>query len=212
MLRSHNVLKGHVVVNRQSTSRQFCPVCRGTGHVEHSHHCPACGGQGEITPRTLNGHWNPYLLFKNSEVNEAFLSAAVELCDGDFGTLQLFDSANRALRIVAQRGFKTEFLRFFESVKHQNSACGSAIKTKHHILVPDVGNDPIFKDSESGKVLLRARVSSVQSMPLAGPSGQVLGVVSTHYRKLRVPPGFHGHEFQQLTWRYTSLIEQQLQQ
>ncbi len=147
---------------------------------------------------------------KNSEVNQTFLSAVVELCGGDFGTLQLFDSANRVLRIVAQRGFKTEFLCFFETVSKQSCCCGSAMKTRRPIVVPDVENDPVFKNCRSGEVLVRAEVSSVQSMPLADPSGQVLGVVSTHYRKLCVPPGFQGQQFEELSRQYTSLIAQQL--
>ncbi len=113
---------------------------------------------------------------------QQFLDAAIAASGADFGNVQWFNPATQALRIIAQRGFGQEFLRFF-AVVHGNGSCGSAAQARSRIVVEDVRSDDIFRGNESGEMLLRANVLAVQSTPLIGPSGQLAGVVSTHYRR-----------------------------
>jgi GAF domain-containing protein len=123
---------------------------------------------------------NPYLRFAGNALLREFLASVIDATAADFGTVQLFDSTNRVLRIVAQHGFESEFLNYFDTVSNSKECvCGAAMKGRSHIVVTDVATDPLFSD-ESRSVLLRANVRSVQSTPLIDPLGKFVGMVSTH--------------------------------
>jgi GAF domain-containing protein len=92
------------------------------------------------------------------------------------------------LRIAAHRGFGREFLDHFQTVAEgDHCVCGTSLKTRTRLLVPDVTSDPLFENSESRQVLLRAEVRAVQSTPLITPEGRFIGMVATHYRRSQVP-------------------------
>jgi DNA-binding NarL/FixJ family response regulator len=130
---------------------------------------------------------NPYLQFAASGLISEFLASIIDATAADFGNVQLFDSMNRALRIVAQRGFENEFLSYFDTVTvKERCACGTAMKNRSRIVVTDVAIDPIFSSDVRG-VLLRANVFSVQSTPLIDMSGNFVGMVSTHYGRAGGP-------------------------
>jgi hypothetical protein len=147
---------------------------------------------------------------------QQFLQAAIKASGADFGNIQLFDSATRTLRIAAQHGFSGEFLRFFKVVYGTDTSCGSAADTRSRVIVEDVCSDAIFAGNESGEMVLRANVRAVQSTPLIGESGQLLGVLSTHYRKPGVPSAAMLVELDRVTQDHVTQMErkpaQQFQQ
>jgi hypothetical protein len=130
---------------------------------------------------------NPYLLFKSSAQIPALLLSAIEATGADFGNVQLFDASNQELRIVAQQGFGSGFLTYFERVLPRSCSCGEALNRGSRVVVPDVGSDPLFRDRQTQDVMQRAHVRSVQSTPLFNRSGKLIGVVSTHFDR---PRGF----------------------
>lgn len=170
-----------------------CPVCRGKGTIDETTVCPACFGDGHVAGR--NEHGSPYKVLGQAVFLPELLRSAIEVCAADFGNIQLFDSSGQALRIVAQHGFGREFLRFFAIVRDQEAACGTAMRLRSRMIVTEVSSDPIFKGSRAGEVVLRANVNAVQSTPLIEASGQLLGVLSTHYRR---PGGPSRRELQEL--------------
>lgn len=91
------------------------------------------------------------------------------------------------LRIVGHVGFERPFLDFFSCVSHEGSACGSALVRGARVVVPDVATDPIFAGTRAGEVLLDAGCHAVQSTPLRGASGEVIGMLSTHYASVHAP-------------------------
>jgi len=130
---------------------------------------------------------NPYLRLGHSALISEVLESVIDATDANFGTVQLFDSKNRVLRIVAQHGFEREFLQFFETVSCDvHCACGRAMKERSRVAVADVASDPLFSRDARG-VLLRANVRSVQSTPLIDSLGNFVGVVSTHYNRAGGP-------------------------
>ncbi len=147
-------------------------------------------------PEFLDRHWqtmvpafasrgNPYLQFRHSKWVHELLESAITATDADFGNVQLFDSSLRVLKIVAQVGFSSEFLGYFENVNCEGGcACGVALRKRVRIVVPDVADDPIFSGA-AREVLLRADARSVQSIPLIDPFGRFVGMVSTHHRSPR---------------------------
>jgi len=94
------------------------------------------------------------------------------------------------LRIVANEGFETDFLEYFETVDcSAHCACGVAMNRQSRIVVGDVATNSVLS-GESGQMLLQSNVRSVQSTPLIDMSGRFVGIVSTHYRHVDGPqPG-----------------------
>jgi len=124
---------------------------------------------------------NPFLQFAGNALVSAFLASVIDATAADFGNVQLFDSRCGVLRIVAQRGFENEFLGYFDTVNvKERCACGTAMKSRSRVVVPDVAIDEIFSSDVRG-VLLRANVRSIQSTPLINAEGNFVGMVSTHY-------------------------------
>jgi len=130
----------------------------------------------------LNTRFGPQ---QGRDLVEGALEASIGAAGADRGMLQL--RAPEGLLIVAQRGFDKPFLDFFASVDGDDCACGSAVKQGQRVVVPDVASHPLFAGKPAQPVLARAGVRAVQSTPLQDESGEVLGVISTHYELPRQP-------------------------
>ena len=65
-------------------------------------------------------------------------------------------------------------------LKPGEAACGAAFQLRSRVIVDDVTDSDIFRRQDSLEVLLDSGVRSVQSTPLIGSKGQMLGVFSTH--------------------------------
>jgi len=113
------------------------------------------------------------------------LDVLLMVTDAPLGNIQLLNQRTGMLRIVAQQGFRREFLDFFAEVPAHGSACGTALRRRRRVIVPDVLIDPAFTE-DTRRAMLSANARAVQSTPLVGLTGKVLGVVSTHYREPRV--------------------------
>ena len=109
---------------------------------------------------------------------ESAIDAALVAARARKGNLQL--RCPDGLRIVAHRGFQQAFLDFFARVHDTGAVCGRAMASGARIVVPDVAADPISA-SAAGSVLLEADVRAVQSTPILAASGELLGMISTHY-------------------------------
>jgi two-component sensor histidine kinase len=112
---------------------------------------------------------------------------AIAISEADKGNLQLYDHTSSSLTIAAQQGFQDDFLKFFDSVRGQDSACGAAIATAKQIIVDDVLTSGIFVGQPAQKVLLDAEVRAVVSTPLMSSKERPLGVLSTHFTRPRHP-------------------------
>lgn len=128
------------------------------------------------------------LLRKSSveEVLNEILDAAIEVTEAELGNIQLVDQG--FLRIVTERGCSPEFLRFFQKVSHETtSACAAALVSRSRMIVEDVRSHELFRGTPAGEVLLRDGIRAVQSTPLIGPSGELYGMLSTHFRRPHRP-------------------------
>ena len=113
------------------------------------------------------------------------VARAIEMSGADMGNLQILDPRTNRLRIAAQFGFSGQFLEFFDKVQHNQGPCGAALSRGQRVIVDDVANDPIFRGTESREVVLREGIRAVQSVPLKTFSGQLVGVLSTHFRVVK---------------------------
>jgi PAS domain S-box-containing protein len=114
------------------------------------------------------------------------LANAMTTCGADFGNVQLYNRQAEALEIVAQRGFSQDFLDHFRLVRlDDGSACGQAMRTGERIMIEDVELDPAFEPHRG--IAAVAGFRSVQSTPMKGPGGNVVGMLSVHFRQPHRP-------------------------
>ena len=120
-----------------------------------------------------------------SAVLEEMLTATMDVQGADFGHVQLFDAELGGLVIVVQRNFKPTFLEHFALVRCDDSVCGSAARTRARVVIEDVATDPDFAPHRH--VAAAAGFSAGQSTPLVGHRGELLGMLSTYFRKPHRP-------------------------
>ena len=112
---------------------------------------------------------------------DAVVDTAIAITDAEKGNLQLLDPATGTLTIAAQRGFEALFLNFFASVRDDASACAAAMRSGERVIVEDVRESEIFIGQPSKEVLLDAGVRAVTCTPLIASTGNLLGMISTHF-------------------------------
>jgi GAF domain-containing protein len=87
---------------------------------------------------------------------------------------------------VAQRGFGPGFLDPLSSVSVDSSeVCARAAKQRKRVIVEDVQTDPQFASHQA--VAAAAGYRGVQSTPIMSRTGELLGVLSTHFRDPQRP-------------------------
>jgi PAS domain S-box-containing protein len=115
------------------------------------------------------------------------LNVAIDICDADKGNIQLFDTASGALNLVTQSGFEPAFLELFANVKDGASACGVAMHLHQRVIVEDITESDIYAENSLLEMMSDAGVRAVQSVPLVSSSGNLLGIISTHFSEPHRP-------------------------
>src|SRR5829696_2381785 len=118
---------------------------------------------------------------------QAILETLVEVHSADFGLLSLFNPATQCLSPAASFGFDSATLATLANVPigTGEGACGSAFATKKRAIVEDVETDERF---ECYLALAReAGFQAVHSTPILTQHGDVLGVLSVHFKRVRRP-------------------------
>jgi PAS domain S-box-containing protein len=116
---------------------------------------------------------------------EQVLDATIALLNADFGNIQLYNPVSDVLEIVAQSGFRQDFLDYFNSVHEGIASCGTALLRRERVVVEDVLTDPSF--APHLQIVAAAGYRAVQSTPLFSRSGEPLGMISTHFRQPHRP-------------------------
>jgi GAF domain-containing protein len=122
-------------------------------------------------------------MVKSYEFHDSLLNivdAAIVECGAIKGNVQLLDKERGALYIAVQRGFDAAFMQLFQFVRvDEPSACGRAFRQRQRVVIQDIMTDLFFAPYVS---IARANgFQSVQSTPILANSGNVLGVLSTHF-------------------------------
>lgn len=116
-------------------------------------------------------------------ISERVIARVVGDGYADMANVQLLDPASRALRIIAQDGFRSQFLEFFEIVRGEESACGLALAQARPVWVPDVARSPVFAGTAAEQVMLGAGSRSVASVPVLAKDGHLIAMISAHRRE-----------------------------
>src|SRR5262249_40032161 len=131
------------------------------------------------------------LLIEENDVNTLYdrvLDAAVGLMSADFGSMQTFDSERDELRLLTHKGFHPESAKFWEWVRLDAACtCGVALSSGTRVVVPDVEACDFIQGSADLPSYRLSGIRAVQSTPLLSRSGQLLGMISTHWRQPHQP-------------------------
>lgn len=108
------------------------------------------------------------------------LRNAMKINRAKLGNMQIINSQNNWLEIVAHRGFRSPFLEHFRIVTTDDgSICGRAVKSGETVFVDDVATDESF--SAHLQYAKDAGFRTVISTPLISNRGSIIGVISTHF-------------------------------
>ena len=127
-------------------------------------------------------------LLKSTELQpllEEILDATIELLHADFGNVQLCNPQSKALEIVAQRGFKQDFLDHFANASQESGVCGRAMSQRARVIIDDVETDPGFAPHR--QIAASVGFRAVQATPLLSRNGEPLGMISSHFRQPHRP-------------------------
>jgi PAS domain S-box-containing protein len=116
---------------------------------------------------------------------EEVLTATIALQGADFGNLQLYKPDTQTLEIIAHRGFQQDFLNYFGRVHEGSAAGGRALQRWERVIIEDVQTDPDYEPHR--QIAAAAGFRAVQSIPLFSRSGELLGMISTHFREPHRP-------------------------
>ena len=113
---------------------------------------------------------------------DEIVKTAIAITHANMGNIQLFDENSGSLKIMAHHGFEQPFLDYWNSVHEGRGTCGTALGRKERVIVQNVVESPIFVGTPALQIQLDAGVRAIQSTPLLSHSGNLLGMLSTHYR------------------------------
>lgn len=119
------------------------------------------------------------------------LDAAAAIMHSDFASLQMLHpdrGRGGELQLLAFRGFNPEAARFWEWVRADSeSTCGAALRTGRRVIAHDVATCDFMAGTEDLATYLQTGIQAVQTTPLVSRGGQMLGMISTHWRQPHEP-------------------------
>src|SRR5215471_13417727 len=121
-------------------------------------------------------------------VYNRMLDAAMSVMSSDMASMQLLDPERNQLRLLAWKGFHPRSAVFWKWVYLDSaSTCGLALTAGSRVVVPDIETCDFMAGTPDLDEYRRSNIRAVQSTPLISRSGQLLGMISTHWREPHQP-------------------------
>ena len=119
---------------------------------------------------------------------DTIIDAAMVVMQSRCASMQIFDPETHELTILNSRGFDDQAMAYWKSVRIDSSGtCGRALQTSERVMVPDVLTCDFLSGSEDLKAYLRLGMRAVQTTPLFSRTGQLQGMLSTHWSAPQQP-------------------------
>ena len=127
-------------------------------------------------------------LARSKEIRAGLLKEAAMLMRSDAASLQVLDAKKDELLLLGWTGFHPNSASYWQRVAVGNeSTCGAALKERQRVIVADV-NDPNYALTREGIACYElSGLVAVQSTPLVSRGGHLLGMISTHWRRVHQP-------------------------
>jgi signal transduction histidine kinase/ActR/RegA family two-component response regulator len=120
-------------------------------------------------------------------VLEEVLRAALAVQGTDMGLLSLCDPERDGLTVKVSSGFNEEFLKHARWVPPGGGPCGTCYEQHRRVVVEDIEVDPIFAPYR--EAARAAGIRACHSTPLITRNGNIIGVLSVHFRQAHRPSG-----------------------
>jgi GAF domain-containing protein len=156
---------------------------------------------------------NPHQLLRNSQriAYEKIVDVAVALMRSDYASLQMLvpeRGTGGELRLLAFRGFNPEAAKFWEWVRADSqSTCGIALRATQRVVAPDIARCDFMAGSEDQQVYLQTGIHACQTTPLIAHTGNVVGMIYTHWRAPRQLSEKNFRQFDILARQAADLIQ-----
>ena len=140
---------------------------------------------------------------------ECLAAAAATLLRSDFASMQMLhpERNDGELRLIAQRGFSDEAAANCTWVGPDSPTVGAALRAAQRVIIPDVEQCDFIVGTESLAQFRQAGIRAVQSTPLFSRDGQLLGMLSTHWREVHSPSEHQWMLFDILARQAADLLE-----
>jgi two-component system CheB/CheR fusion protein len=115
------------------------------------------------------------------------LDAAIIIHSADMGDIQLLDPKTKTLKFAAARGLSSSFMSEFASVDSNqlSTSSGQALQSGERVIIEDVNID--LASAAHRHAAAETGYRAVQSTPLITRGGELVGMLSTHFRRPHRP-------------------------
>jgi PAS domain S-box-containing protein len=142
---------------------------------------------------------------------EKIVDAAVAIMRSDYASMQMLHperGTGGELRLLAFRGFNPRAAEFWLWVRADSkSTCGFALSSGQRVVAPDIANCEFMANSEDREVYLQTGIHACQTTPLIARGGNIVGMISTHWRTPHQPSERDFRLFDILARQAADLIE-----
>ena len=119
------------------------------------------------------------------------VEAAKTIMRADFASMQQYFphlGAKGELKLIGHYGFSEAAAKFWAWVRADSKCtCGVAIVRRERVIAADVENTAFMAGSEDQKQLLAAGIRAAQTTPLLSRRGELVGMITTHWKIPHVP-------------------------
>jgi signal transduction histidine kinase/ActR/RegA family two-component response regulator len=121
-------------------------------------------------------------------LDDTIIEAAIVIMQSQHASMQIFDPERRELKLLNVRGFDDHAQELWKSISLDSSSiCARALQTGERVIVSDVNATDFLAGTDEQKVFLRLGIRAVQSTPLYSRTGELLGMISTHWTEPHQP-------------------------
>jgi GAF domain-containing protein len=122
---------------------------------------------------------------------ENILDAAQIIMHSDFASMQRHYphlGERGELKLLGFRGFSADAAKFWTWVRADSSCtCGLALATRERVIAPDVEKMPSLAGTSDLASYRETGIRAVQSTPLLSRRGDLVGMISTHWKDVHEP-------------------------
>ncbi|WP_363350883.1 PAS domain S-box protein [Methylocystis echinoides] len=143
-------------------------------------------------------------------LHQEIMQAAMTLMQSDAASLQMYDSEQDELHLLAWKGFHPDSAAFWERTSlSSGSSCSHALRQGRRLIATDVEDAEFAKGTQSLGHWRLSGIRSVQSTPLFARDGRLIGAISTHWRAPHEPSEHELALFDALARQAADMLERQ---
>jgi PAS domain S-box-containing protein len=157
-------------------------------HFEEALRDSGAALEAELADSRLLQQTSAALIGEHSDeaLYEKLIDAAARIMHSDFASMQMLASEpphEGELLLLAHRGFAPEAASTWQWVRQDaRSSCAAALRAGHRVLVPDIEACAFMVGTDDLLAYRQAGIRAMQSTPLLSRNGNMVGMISTHWR------------------------------